>query len=261
MNEQIRTWLDEKVALFNRPDFIPNDPISIPHRFSQQQDIEISAFFAAILAWGQRKTIINKCSELMALMDNAPYQFITGHSETDLKRFLHFKHRTFNTTDTLYFIAFLRHYYLQHNTLETAFAQFLSPKDDNCRKALSGFYNLFFSLENAPKRTQKHISTPDKKSACKRINMFLRWMVRSDAQGVDFGIWKQIKPAQLLIPLDVHVERIARRLHLIERKQSDWHTVLELTDRLKTFDPNDPIKYDFALFGIGVLEKANISTF
>lgn len=253
--DRLAAWLDEKSALFNRPEFIQNDPISIPHRFTQLQDIEISAFFAAVLAWGQRKTIINKCNELIAAMDNAPFAFITQHSTADLTRFLKFKHRTFNATDTLYFIEFFRQYYARHTSLETAFAQFITPNDPHCGKALAGFYGLFFSLQDAPLRTRKHISTPDKQSACKRMNMFLRWMVRRDNQGVDFGLWQHITPAQLLIPLDVHVERVARKLQLLKREKPDWYAVLELTDRLRTFDPNDPVKYDFALFGAGVLEK------
>lgn len=253
--EELKDFLDEKVAEYNRPAFIPNDPVSIPHLFSKPQDIEISGFWAAVLAWGQRKTIINKCRELFALMDWAPYDFMLNHGEDDLKAFLSFKHRTFNATDTLFFIEFLSWYYRRNNSLESAFARYLRPEDAHVGEGLKGFHTLFFSLPEAPQRTRKHIATPARKAACKRLNMFLRWMVRKDANGVDFGIWKQIKPAQLVCPTDVHVDRVGRRLGLISRKQTDWLTALELTERLKQFDPQDPVKYDFALFGLGVEEK------
>ncbi|MDJ1469420.1 TIGR02757 family protein [Xanthocytophaga flava] len=252
MQVDLQSFLDEKVAEYNRPAFITNDPISIPHRYTTKQDIEIAGLFAAVLAWGQRKTIINKCLELMRLMDDTPYEFIRNHQETDLKRFLSFKHRTFNATDTLYFIEFLRQFYQQHDSLEDAFARFITDQAKTTEKALIGFRNLFFSLEFAPARTSKHISTPAAKSACKRLNMFLRWMVRTDDKGVDFGIWKRIQPSQLVCPCDVHVERVARHLKLIQRPQLDWQTAVELTQKLSQFDANDPVKYDFALFGLGV---------
>ncbi len=255
MQENLKSILDEYVEQYNHPRFIENDPICLPHRFSKKQDIEISAFWTAMLAWGQRKTIINKATELFEMMDNAPFDFIKNHEEKDRERFLVFKHRTFQATDTLYFLAFLQWFYQAHDSLEEAFLQNLTEQDEHVGKALEGFHHLFFSLPDAPQRTRKHLSTPASKSACKRLNMFLRWMVRQDRQGVDFGIWKKIKPAQLLIPLDVHVDRVARRFGLIGRKQTDWLTVLELTENLKKFDPTDPVKYDFALFGMGVLEK------
>ena len=188
-------------------------------------------------------------------MDDAPYDFILHHAETDRARFLDFKHRTFQATDTLWFLEFLQQYYRQHNSLESAFSRHITPGDANIENALRGFHDTFFTHPDAPARTRKHVATPARGSTCKRLNMFLRWMVRKDATGVDFGIWSSISPAQLLIPLDVHVERVARRLGLLQRKQSDWQAVLELTENLKAFDPNDPVKYDFALFGLGVLEK------
>lgn len=252
----LKDYLDEAVEQFNQPSFIPDDPISVPHQFQTLQDQEIIGFWVAILAWGQRVTIINKANELVKLMDGAPYDFIRNHKETDLKPFLNFKHRTFQVTDTLYFISFFQRYYQQYNSLETAFSQFLSPRAATTESALIGFEQLFFDHPDAPKRTRKHIATPARKSTCKRINMFLRWMVRSDDTGVDFGLWKKIKPSQLLMPLDVHVERVARQLGLIQRKQRDWLTVLELTENLAQFDPQDPVKYDFALFGLGVLNKS-----
>jgi len=251
----LKAFLDEKVELYNRPQFIADDPIQIPHRFTKLQDVEIMGFWTAILAWGQRKTIINKANELVELMDGAPHDFMVNHSESDRKRFLDFKHRTFQVTDTLYFLEFLQYFYKKNNSLETAFTQFLDDNDETVERALTGFHDLFFSLDVAPTRTRKHIATPVRKSSCKRLNMFLRWMVRDDDKGVDLGLWKGIKPAQLLMPLDVHVERVGRSLGLINRKQRDWKTVLELTQGLREFDPEDPVKYDFALFVIGVMEK------
>jgi len=256
-----------KTAQYNRPDFIANDPICIPHGFKKKQDIEIAAFFAAILAWGQRKTIINKCNELMDRMDNSPHDFICGHSEEELRSLLGFKHRTFNDTDLLYFVAFFQQHYQVSDSLETAF---LAPGDESqiayipgaevetvplIERSLNHFRSYFFSLPDFPRRTIKHISSPLQKSTCKRLNMFLRWMVRKDEHGVDFGIWSRLTPADLICPCDVHVDRVARRLDLIERKQTDWRTAVELTEELRKFDPLDPVKYDFALFGMGVEEK------
>jgi uncharacterized protein (TIGR02757 family) len=263
MTLDLNTFLNECVEKYNRPQFIENDPISIPHRFSKLQDIEITAFWTAMLAWGQRKTIINSANRLFALMDNAPHDFIVNHQESDLKRFLDFKHRTFQPTDTLYFIHFLQYFYKKNNSLEQAFLQNLITPDvsevQTIEKALIGFHNLFFNLPEAPQRTRKHVATPLSKSTCKRLCMFMRWMVRKDDMGVDFGLWKTIKPTQLLMPLDVHVERHARRLGLIERSQTDWQTVLELTENLRQFDASDPVKYDFALFGLGIEEKTLFS--
>lgn len=252
LNTEIIELLNKKHEQFNHPNFIENDPISIPHRFKSKQDIEISGFFAAILAWGQRKTIINKCLELLELMDNSPFDFIKNHQDTDLKRFLNFKHRTFNATDTLYFIEFFKDYYTKFDSLENAFLIGHSLENQNIKKELINFQKFFFSLENAPNRTQKHIATPARNSACKRINMFLRWMVRKDNNGVDFGIWKNISPSQLVCPCDVHVERVGKKLGLISRPTTDWQMAEELTENLKRIDPNDPVKYDFALFGLGI---------
>lgn len=252
--EATKAFLDQKVAQYNRPNFIPNDPIVIPHGFSKKEDIEIAGFWAAVLAWGQRITIINKCNELFATMDNAPHDFILNHKESDLKRFLNFKHRTFNATDTLYFIAFFKDFYTQHASLEEAFVKAMQPNDSDIEKGLIHFHDQFFGLPDAPERTKKHIATPARKSACKRLNMFLRWMVRNDNQGVDFGIWNKISPAQLICPCDLHVDRVGRKLGLITRKQTDWQTALELTANLRRYDSYDPVKYDFALFGLGIEE-------
>lgn len=249
-----QSWLDAAVDQYNRPAFITADPISVPHQFERLQDREIIGFWVAMLAWGQRKTIINNAHHLVELMDGAPYDFIQNHEEKDRERFLSFKHRTFQATDTLYFLTFFQEYYQKHSSLENAFARHLQPGDTTTENALIGFHKDFFDHPYAPDRTRKHVSTPERNSACKRLNMFLRWMVRRDDRGVDFGLWQKIKPAQLLIPLDVHVDRVARRFGLLERPQTDWKAVLELTERLRKFDPNDPVKYDFALFGMSVGE-------
>ncbi len=258
--EQIYELLERKYKEYNSASFIGADPINIPHGFSKLQDIEITAFWIAMLAWGNRKSIISSGNKLVELMDGAPHDFVLNHQETDLKRFLDFKHRTFNATDALYFIEFFKQHYSRHNSLETLF---LKPeagkqKSENTGARLALFHENFFSLEDAPHRTRKHIATPERGSTCKRMNMFLRWMVRKDKQGVDFGLWKKIKPAELYIPLDVHVDRTARKLGLIKRKQTDWETVVELTENLRNFDPKDPVKYDFALFGLSVLDKMEI---
>jgi uncharacterized protein (TIGR02757 family) len=253
-SDKIYNLLEMKYLQFNSTYFIANDPISIPHQFSKKQDIEIMGFWAATLSWGQRKTIINKCNELITLMDHAPHDFILNHKPADLKPFLVFKHRTFNDIDTLYFIEFFKQYYAANESLEDAFL-FDYTTNLNVEKGIINFHNTFFSLEYFPHRTKKHVSTPLNKSACKRINMFLRWMVRKDKQGVDFGIWDKIKPSQLICTCDVHVDRVARSLGLITRKQTDWQTAVELTENLKKFDMDDPVKYDFALFSMGEINE------
>lgn len=265
---ELKNFLDSKVEQYNQLDFIAHDPVCIPHLFTKTQDVEISGFFAAVLAWGQRKTIINKCKELLSRMDNSPYDFILNHEDTDLKRLLNFKHRTYNDTDLLYFISFFKAHYRRYDSLEQAFI----PKEDfllpiastvevgdyksninfSIEDALNYLRSYFFSLEDFPHRTKKHISSPRQKSTCKRLNMFLRWMVRKDDNGVDFGIWDTLKPKNLICPCDVHVDRVGRLLGLINRRQTDWLTAVELTENLKQFDSTDPVKYDFALFGLGV---------
>ncbi|MEO6538923.1 MAG: TIGR02757 family protein [Ferruginibacter sp.] len=255
MKQFLKDFLDTKVKAFNRPFFIKTDPVCIPHLFTKKQDIEIAGFFAAIFAWGNRTTIINKSKELMALMDNAPHDFCLHHSDNDLIKLLSFKHRTFNATDLLYFVSFFNMHYKKHHSLETAFTKGQHANDANIEGAINHFYRYFFSLPDVPTRTLKHIASPEKNSACKRINMYLRWMVRNDNCGVDFGLWKNISPARLVIPLDVHVARVARHFKLLHRNTTDWQSAVELTNELKKLDDNDPAKYDFALFGLGVLEK------
>ncbi len=249
----IQSFLDKKADQYNQLSFIAEDPVAIPHQYTKLQDIEISAFFAALFAWGRRSLILKKTKSFLSLMENTPYDFILNHQEKDLKRFLPFVHRTFNATDMLYFIGFLRNYYRQHFSLESAFFMGINPGDKTIESGLDGFHRLIFPGDHPP-RTEKHISMPARKSACKRLNMFLRWMVRKDSRGVDFGLWKRIRPDQLVIPMDVHVSRVSARLGLIPPGSVNWKAALALTDALRTFDPQDPVKYDFALFGLGILE-------
>lgn len=250
----LKTLLDEKVKLYNQPGFIEKDPVSVPHRFRKKQDIEIAGLFAAVLAWGNRTSIINNCTRLMNWMDNSPHDFVINHKDTDLKKMLSFAHRTFNATDLLYFIHFLQYHYSEHNSLENAFVPGKSYKENTVEQSLVYFHNYFFSIEH-PDRTRKHIATPARKSACKRINMYLRWMVRRDNNGVDFGIWKKISPGQLVCPLDVHVARVAHRLQLLDNEQSNWANALHLTYQLCELNPEDPAVYDYALFGLGMAER------
>lgn len=249
----LKEFLDSKVVEYNQPGFIPNDPICIPHRFSEKENVEIMGFIASILAWGQRKTIINKCNELIDRMDGDPFDFIMNHQEEDLRALLGFKHRTFNDTDLLYFVAFFRQHYERYASLEDAFLIGQEGRAEvNVELALNNFKTYFFSLADYPTRTRKHVSSPLQKSTCKRLNMFLRWMVRRDEAGVDFGIWRRISPGQLICPCDVHVERVARKFRLLTLDKVNWKAAVELTENLKILDPQDPVKYDFALFGLGV---------
>lgn len=252
VTKELKKFLDRKAAQYNQPSFIAEDPISIPHLFSKRKDIEIAGFFAAIFAWGIRKTIINKCKHLLELMDNDPHDFCLYHSDNDLKQLLGFSHRTFNDTDLLYTISFLKKHYSTHQSLEEAF--FIS-ETNIVKDSLNHFYNYFFSLPDIPYRTRKHIASPAKNSACKRLNMYLRWMVRNDNKGVDFGIWKKMSPSQLICPLDLHVARVASNFGLLKRKVTDWKAAEELTSELRKLDPKDPVKYDFALFGLGIIER------
>ena len=246
--DELRKHLDGLVVHFNQPNFIYNDPISIPHLFQKQEDIEIAGFIAAVFSWGNRQTIINKSKEFLQLMDNSPHDFLINHEEKDLKPFSAFKHRTFQPSDALYFIEFLRSHYKENVSLESAFY----ADKPNMEQRLINFNTSFFGLEYAPDRTRKHVPTPERKSTCKRLNMFLRWMVREDSNGVDFGIWKSISPSELLCPIDVHVSTVAREFGLLTRSINDWKAVIELTDNLRRLDAQDPVKYDFALFGLGV---------
>lgn len=248
-NQEIFELLEDKHDKFNRFSFIDSDPISIPHLFSKKEDIEIAGFLTATISWGQRVTIIKNAKQLVELMDLTPFDFVMNHSENDLKRFNNFKHRTFNAVDVSFFITSLKNIYANHNGLEDVFAVY--PTD--MQKSIHHFREVFFEI-NHPERTKKHVSDSMNNSAAKRINMFLRWMVRNDNRGVDFGIWKKINPKQLMCPLDVHSGNVARKLGLLNRIQNDWKATEELTRNLIQFDKNDPIKYDFSLFGLGVFE-------
>jgi uncharacterized protein (TIGR02757 family) len=251
---ELKDFLDEKVLLYNQPHFIELDPISIPHLFTKKEDIEISGFFAATIAWGQRPTILRNAEKLMQWMDNSPYDFVINFEEEDLKPFKAFVHRTFNGSDCINFLKALQNIYRNHGGLSELFTISLNEGHNDLKESIVFCRNRFFELPHM-KRTEKHFSNPADGSACKRINMFLRWMVRRDNKGVDFGIWKQISPSLLVCPLDVHSGRIARKLGLLKRKQNDWKAAIELTQKLRKFDSSDPVKYDFALFGLGVFER------
>ncbi len=248
---ELKDFLDEKVKLYNHPKFIESDPIQIPHKFSKKEDIEIAAFLSATIAWGNRKSIINNANKMMELLDHSPFEFITQHQETDLERLEPFVHRTFNGYDFMQFIKSLKYIYQTQQGLETIFS--LHAEKDSLQNSIHHFKKVFFEVPHL-KRTQKHISDPLKNSAAKRLNMFLRWMVRNDNNGVDFGIWQSLSPSQLSCPLDVHSGNVARKLGLLERKQNDGKALAELDKALRKLDANDPVKYDFALFGLGVFE-------
>ena len=249
---ELKDFLDTKVIQYNNPNFIESDPIQIPHIFSKKEDIEIAGFLTATIAWGNRKSIISNANRLIKLLDNSPHDFIINHQETDLEKLLPFVHRTFNGDDCIQFVKSLQHIYLKHNGLEPLFTKY--AEKNSLQLAISKFKNTFFEIEHL-QRTEKHVSDPLKNSAAKRINMFLRWMVRNDNTGVDFGIWKRISPGQLSCPLDVHSGNVARKLGLLKRKQNDAKALLELDSSLRRLDANDPVKYDFALFGLGVFEN------
>ncbi|MAY83463.1 MAG: TIGR02757 family protein [Flavobacteriales bacterium] len=244
--ESLFELLEQNFNRFNTPDFVEDDPISIPHQFSRKEDIEISAFLAAVIAWGQRITIIRNANRIVELMDHSPYEFIMQHRESDLERLEGFVHRTFNSDDLMYFLQSLQQLYLHKGGLEAAFLI-----GNNYKERISNFKKLFFEQEHL-KRSEKHLADPLKGSSAKRLNMFLRWMVRKDPKGVDFGIWEKHDQADLMIPLDIHTSTVGRKLGLLKRKQDDWKAVEELTSNLRSFDPKDPAKYDFALFGMGV---------
>jgi uncharacterized protein (TIGR02757 family) len=250
--DDLKAFLDEKVTLYNKPDFIESDPIQIPHLFACKEDIEIAGFLAATIAWGNRKMIISNAKKMMELMGNSPYDFIMSYQEHQLERFATFVHRTFNGVDFTSFIKSLRHVYSNHGGLEAVFTK--HAEAESIQIAITEFKKVFFSIEHQA-RTQKHVSDPMSGSAAKRINMFLRWMVRNDNAGVDFGIWKSIAPACLSCPLDVHSGNVARKLGILTRKQNDAKAVIELDTQLRLMDNQDPVKYDFALFGLGAFEK------
>jgi uncharacterized protein (TIGR02757 family) len=251
ISKDIRDLLEAKSSFYNRPEFIETDPISIPRRFTKKEDIEISGFLTAIISWGQRKTIIGNATRLMEMMDNEPHGFLMNASEREMAQFATFKHRTFNGLDCIYFLTSLKNIYGYYGGLEKVFN--LSGKEDIYSRIIR-FREVFFKLGSLP-RTGKHIADPSRGASAKRLNMFLRWMVRKDDRGVDFGIWDSIPQHTLMCPLDIHSGTVARKLELLYRKQNDWKAAEELTSNLRLLDPSDPVKYDFALFGMGVFEK------
>jgi len=249
---ELKDFLDAKVIQYEHPKFLESDPLQVPHRFSKKEDIEISAFLTATIAWGNRKSIINNAYRLMELLGNAPHDFVMNFQEHDLEKLSDFVHRTFNGEDLAYFVRGLNNSYKNHGGLEAVFAK--NAEKDSMQSAISSFKQIFFEIPH-PKRTTKHVSDPVKGSAAKRINMFLRWMVRKNTKEVDFGLWKSIATNQLSCPLDIHSGNVARKLKLLKRKQNDAKALAELDKNLRKLDPIDPVKYDFALFGLGVFEK------
>ena len=249
---ELQEFLDEKVLLYNNPTFIESDPIQIPYLFSIKEDIEIAAFLTATIAWGNRKIIINNSKRMMDLMGNSPYDFVMTHTDSQLGKLDGFVHRTFNSIDLQTFIKALQHIYRNHEGLEMAFAKNQQPL--SMQPSIAAFKKLFFEI-NHQNRSTKHVSDPMQGSAAKRINMFLRWMCRKDNAGVDFGLWKSIAPESLSCPLDVHSGNVARKLGLLTRQQNDGKALAELDAALRQLDPKDPVKYDFALFGLGVFEN------
>ncbi|WP_422104590.1 TIGR02757 family protein [Winogradskyella sp.] len=248
---ELKSFLNEKVALYNHPKFIESDPIQVPHRFSKKEDIEIAGFLTATIAWGNRKSIINNANRMMELLDHSPFEFVTQHQKSDLERLQSFVHRTFNGQDFVQFIKSLQHIYKVHGGLEILFAKHVETT--SLQQSIHEFKTVFFEMPHL-ERTKKHVSDPLKNSAAKRINMYLRWMVRRDNAGVDFGIWRSLSPSQLSCPLDVHSGNVARKLGLLRRQQNDGKALIELDHNLRQLDPKDPVKYDFALFGLGVFE-------
>jgi uncharacterized protein (TIGR02757 family) len=250
-NSELKTFLDEKVIQYNTPDFIESDPVQIPHLFSQKEDIEIAGFLASSIAWGNRKMIIKNSHKMMELLGNSPYDFVMSHNDYQLEKLEGFVHRTFNSDDFKHFIKALKHIYINKGGLENIFIQ--NQTETSLQPAIHALHEIFFEIPHLT-RTRKHVADPNKGSVSKRINMCLRWFVRNDNAGVDLGIWKGISPSKLSCPLDVHSGNVARKLGLLTRKQNDGKALTELDSKLRELDPNDPVKYDFALFGLGVFE-------
>jgi uncharacterized protein (TIGR02757 family) len=248
----LKSFLDEKVLKYNQPFFIETDPIQVPKSFSRKENIEIAALLTATISWGNRLSIIRNATKLMGLMDNQPHDFVLNASVGELNRLEHFVHRTFNGNDCIYFIRSLKNIYQNHQGLQSVFEKG-HRKENTVKSALSEFHRIFFEIGG--ERSRKHVSNVEKGAAAKRLNMFLRWMVRNDKSKVDFGLWKGIPQSALMLPLDVHTGNVARKLGLLQRKTDDWQAVEEVTQILREFDPYDPVKYDFALFGLGAYEK------
>jgi len=252
VTENILDLLNQKAIQYNTPEFIKSDPISIPHAFSNKHDIEISGFLTSVISWGRRAAILKSANKLMELMDNSPYDFLTNSADIEFKRFSGFVYRTFNSDDCLFLITALRNIYSHSDSLENIATQSFKV-NNNIMNVITGMRNAILETPHL-KRSEKHLANPLTGSAAKRVNMYLRWMIRKDNNGVDFGIWKDIPQSHLICPLDVHSGNVARKLGLLTRKQNDWKAAIELTSQLRIFDKNDPVKYDYALFGMGVFE-------
>jgi uncharacterized protein (TIGR02757 family) len=252
-DHELREFLEEKAFQYNSPEFIDSDPVQLPHLFSDPNDIEISAFLTASIAWGNRKSIIQNAKALMTLMDNSPHDFIMNAEGKDMRIFSNFVHRTFRGDDCVFFIQSLQNIYREQGGLGGVFQSAFS-QTNSLERSLIEFRELFFRPPH-PARTQKHVSDITKSSAAKRLNLFLRWMVRRDKTGIDFGLWKGIPMSALFLPLDVHTASVARKLGLLKLRQNNWKAVLEVTEKLREFDRKDPVKYDYALFGLGIFEK------
>jgi uncharacterized protein (TIGR02757 family) len=249
---EIKEFLDEKVEKFNNPAFVQSDPVQIPKQFTQKENIEIAAFLTATISWGNRPSIIKNALRLMEMMNNRPYEFITDAPPSELAVFNLFVHRTFNGNDCIYFVQSLKNIYINHGGLQNVFETGFRT-EDSIMSALNHFYSVFFEIPG--ERTRKHLANVAQGASAKRLNMFLRWMVRNDSRGVDFGLWSNIPPSGLMLPLDLHTGNVARKLGILKRRQNDWKAVEEVTGELRKFDPEDPVKYDFALFGLGIFEK------
>ncbi len=247
---ELKEFLDAKVKEFNTTNFIEPDPISVPHRYSLKEDIEIASFLASSIAWGNRKMITKNGHRMMDLLGDSPHDFVMSHQEHHLEQLEAFVHRTFNGEDFKYFIKALKHIYTNHGGLESIFIK--HQTEYSLQPAIHALNKIFFEIEH-PQRTRKHVADPMKGSVAKRINMNLRWLCRKDNKGVDFGIWN-LNPSKLSCPLDVHSGNVARKLGLLERKNNDLKALEELDKSLRELDPNDPVKYDFALFGLGIFE-------
>lgn len=249
--QELLDFLEAKYEQYNRPEFIETDPISVPHRFTRKEDIEIAAFLTATISWGNRLSIVKDAEKLLGMMGFSPYEFILHSGRYETEGFESFYHRTFNGTDCIFFLESLKNIYQHHEGLESLF---LPDDTTGIKGALCRFRSTFLEIDH-PRRSEKHIADPCRGASVKRLLMFLRWMVRNDKRGVDFGLWKKITPSILMCPLDIHSGNVARKLGLLQRKQNDWRAVEELTENLRQFDPEDPVKYDFALFGLGVFEQ------
>lgn len=254
--KEVKEYLDALCLKYNCAEFIDQDPVSVPHRYTRPEDVEIAGFLAATIAWGRRPLIVRNAMRMMELMDDAPYQYVTQSAASDWTTLMPFVHRTFNGGDFVYFVRALQYIYLSQGGLG-GFFRASYRRHETLRAVLSEFWQLFFSPELEPRSAHtRHLSSVDKGAACKRLNMYLKWMVRSDRNGVDFGLWNDAIPSSALyLPLDVHTANTSRALGLLGRRQNDWRAVEEITSVLRDFDAADPVRYDYALFCAGIYKE------